>query len=249
MLRCVQTATRMPLRGHAAVTAEPEEREQMASATTTKWQFSGEYFENCNCDIVCPCLFSVNAPMTSQPTAGACEVAFGFHVDRGPYGDVNLDGLNAAIMARTPGAMAAGDWSVALYLDERADEAQRQALQTIFTGPGGRVMGALAPLISTVLGVKAAAITFHQDGRKRSLEISWTWLTWPSMRSRASCPTRRSGPPTRILSNRRVSRWPSATPEAPGKTTACAGTTPARTRTMRHQLVQLLTRLDLALIA
>ncbi len=136
-----------------------------------EWQFSGEYFENCNCDIVCPCLFSVNAPMTSQPTAGACEVAFGFHVERGQYGDVNLDGLNAAIMARTPGAMAAGDWSVALYLDERADEAQRQALQTIFTGQAGGVMGALAPLISTVLGVKAAAITFHQDGMKRSLEI------------------------------------------------------------------------------
>jgi hypothetical protein len=141
------------------------------SSTQTRWQIAGDYFENCNCDVVCPCLFSPNAPLTSMPTAGACEVAFGFHVDRGSYGDIPLDGLNVALAARTPGVMAEGNWSVALYLDERADEQQRQALQAIFTGSVGGPVAALAPLISTVLGVKTVPITFHKEGQRRSVEI------------------------------------------------------------------------------
>jgi hypothetical protein len=135
------------------------------------WQFTGDYFENCNCDIVCPCLFSPNPPFTSQPTAGACEVAFLFHIDQGRYDATPLDGLNVALIARTPGAMAQGNWSVALYMDERADEPQRQALQAIFTGAVGGPIAALTPLISTVLGAKAVPITFHKEGKRRSVEI------------------------------------------------------------------------------
>src|SRR5579859_7768048 len=143
----------------------------VATQTQVRWQIQGEYLENCNCDVVCPCLFSPNAPMSSTPTQGACEVAFGFHIDRGAYGDVTLDGLNAALIARTPGPMAQGDWSVALYLDERADEAQHGALQAIFSGAAGGVPGALAPLISTVLGIKAVPITFIKEGMRRAVEI------------------------------------------------------------------------------
>lgn len=141
------------------------------ATTQTRWQITGDYFENCNCDVVCPCLLSPNQPLTSRPTAGACEVAFGFHIDRGSYGAATLDGLNVAMIARTPGPMAQGNWSVALYLDERADEQQYQALQAIFTGAVGGPLSALAPLISTVLGVKALPITFRKEGKRRSVEI------------------------------------------------------------------------------
>jgi hypothetical protein len=139
--------------------------------TAPRWQFTGEYFENCNCDVVCPCLMSTGAPLTARPTKGACEVAFGFHIDRGRFDDIPLDGLNAAMVARTPGPMADGDWSVALYVDERADARQREALQAIFTGTAGGPVGALAPLVSTVLGVKAVPIRFRVDGKRRSVEI------------------------------------------------------------------------------
>src|SRR5260370_20939653 len=98
------------------------------ASTQTRWQIAGDYFENCNCDVVCPCLFSPNAPLTSKPTAGACELPLGFHVDRGDYGGVTLDGLNVVLIARTPRPMAVGTGSVRLYLYERADETQRQAL-------------------------------------------------------------------------------------------------------------------------
>jgi hypothetical protein len=142
-----------------------------SSASATRWQFAGDYFENCNCDVVCPCVFSTKPQLTAQPTQGVCDVAFGFHIERGRFGDVPLDGLNVAMMAHTPGPMADGNWTVALYLDERADEQQRQALQAIFTGQAGGTMGEFVPLIGNLLGIKFTPISFQKDGMRRSLEI------------------------------------------------------------------------------
>jgi hypothetical protein len=143
----------------------------MAETDGPAWSIRGEYFENCNCAIVCPCLFSPNAPLTSTPTEGACEVAFAFHLDQGRFGEVALDGLNAALIARTPGPMSEGNWTVALYIDERADQRQRDALQAIFTGAAGGVMAGFAPLIGEVLGVKAVPITYRLEGKRRAVEI------------------------------------------------------------------------------
>lgn len=143
----------------------------MADGNAPRWSISGEYFENCNCAVVCPCLFSTQAPPTAQPTEGACEVAFAFHLDRGTFGEVSLDGLNAAMIARTPGPMIEGNWTAALYVDERADDRQRDALQAIFTGQAGGVMGAFAPLIAEVLGVKTVPIRYAVEGKRRSVEI------------------------------------------------------------------------------
>lgn len=137
----------------------------------TRWQIAGDYFENCNCAVACPCLFSAAAPLTARPTEGACEVGLAYHIERGRFGDVALDDLNVVVMARAPGPMAEGNWSVALYLDSRADERQREALQAIFGGAAGGPLANLAPLISTVLGAKTAPITFSKDGKRRSVEI------------------------------------------------------------------------------
>ncbi len=143
----------------------------MAAPTVAQWEFTGDYFENCNCDVVCPCLFSPNPPMTSSPTEGHCDVGFGFHIDRGTYGGVALDGLNAAIVGRSPGPLAEGNLSVALYLDERANAGQREALQAILSGGAGGPMGVLAPMIGTILGVKAVPITYRIAGKQRAMEI------------------------------------------------------------------------------
>jgi hypothetical protein len=86
-------------------------------------------------------------------------------------GDVSLDGLNVGLIARTPGAMADGNWQVALYVDDRADDDQRGAVQAIFTGSAGGVMANLAPLIGEVLGVRSAAIHWRKDGKRRSIQV------------------------------------------------------------------------------
>ncbi len=140
-------------------------------AAQVQWHLSGDYFENCSCTVVCPCLVSKNQQLTSRPTEGACDVPLVFHVERGSYGGVSLDGLNVVLAAHIPGVMAEGNWSVAAYIDERADEKQTAALGAIFTGAAGGPMAALAPLIGKVLGVKKVPITYRIDGKKRSAEI------------------------------------------------------------------------------
>jgi hypothetical protein len=107
-----------------------------------KWQLTGDYFENCNCDVVCPCLASPAAPLTSRPSRGACDVALAFHIDQGSYGDVALDGLSVVLAAHAPGPMADGNWAVAAYIDERADDRQTAALGAIFTGADGGLRAA-----------------------------------------------------------------------------------------------------------
>jgi hypothetical protein len=137
----------------------------------TAWRLSGDYFENCNCSVVCPCLLSTNAQLTSKPTEGVCDVVLAFHIEKGKYGDVSLDGLNVAMVAHTPGPMANGNWTVAAYIDERANDQQTEALGAIFSGTVGGPMAAFAPLISTNLGAKKVPIEYRVDGKKRSAEI------------------------------------------------------------------------------
>src|SRR3954451_10796656 len=96
--------------------SNPDGRTRMAAQK--KWQLTGDYFENCNCDVVCPCLVSPSAPLTPRPTQGACDVAIAFHIDRGNYDGVPLDGLNVAVVGNTPGPMADGNWNLAAYIDE-----------------------------------------------------------------------------------------------------------------------------------
>lgn len=131
----------------------------------TPWKVNGTYFEACNCDAACPCVF------TSAPTSGECTALIAWHVDEGRYEDLQLDGLNAALFAHSAGHMLQTKWRVALYLDERANERQRDALGKIFSGQAGGPLGALGPLIGEVMGVKPAAIDYKVTGRQRSVKI------------------------------------------------------------------------------
>lgn len=142
-----------------------------ATTTANTWHLTGDYFENCNCDVICPCVASPLGPLAAQPTQGACEAPIAFHVETGSYGDVTLDGLNAVVVLRTPGPMAEGNAKVALYVDERADARQQEALTAIFSGQAGGPMGALAPLVSEILGVKTVPIRYQQETRHRSVEV------------------------------------------------------------------------------
>ena len=137
----------------------------------TAWRLSGDYFENCSCSVVCPCLISPKPQLTSKPTQGVCDVPLAFHINNGQYGDVRLDGLNVVVVVHTPGPMGEGNWTAAAYIDERADDKQTEALGAIFTGAAGGPMAVLAPLIATNLGAKKVPIKYQVDGKKRSAEI------------------------------------------------------------------------------
>lgn len=140
-------------------------------AAPAKWHLTGDYFENCNCDVVCPCLVSPAKPMTAQPTQGVCDVVLAFHIDKGTYGQVPLDGLNVAVIAHTPGPMGDGNWTLAAYIDQRANDDQTAAIGAIFGGSEGGPMAHFAPLVGRHLPPRKAAITYTIDGHARSVEI------------------------------------------------------------------------------
>jgi len=136
-----------------------------------KWELSGEYFENCNCAVVCPCLVSPLAPMTSKPTDGDCHVVIVFHIDKGKYDDVGIDGMNVVVIGESHGPMGNGNMTGAAYIDERANDKQMEALGAIFSGSVGGPMAAFAPLFGKNLGAKKAKISFNKDGHRRQSEI------------------------------------------------------------------------------
>ena len=129
------------------------------------WQLKGTYFEACNCAVACPCV------MLGAPSEGECKALVAWHVDEGKDGAVALDGLNVAIAVHAPGHMLETKWQVALYLDERASAAQKDALTRIFAGQAGGHPAVLASFVGDVLGVASVAIDYRAAGRKRSLAI------------------------------------------------------------------------------
>jgi hypothetical protein len=135
---------------------------------TPKWTISGDYFEACSCDSVCPCPTS---GLAARPTKGACDAGLVFHVERGSHGATRLDGLSFAVLLHTPGPMGAGNWTVGVVVDERASAAQRDALVAIGSGQGGGPMAAVGPLVTKFAGVETRPIRIERSGMRRSVSI------------------------------------------------------------------------------
>jgi len=130
-----------------------------------QWSLNGSYFETCNCETACPCVF------LSAPTTGDCTVLVAWHVDKGNLGNVGLNGLNVALAAHSPGHMLKVKWDAALYLDAKANEAQKNALMQIFGGQAGGHPAVLGSFIGKVLGAKSVNFNYSASGKKRSLSI------------------------------------------------------------------------------
>jgi hypothetical protein len=124
-----------------------------------QWKISGDYFEACSCDSVCPCPTS---GLAGRPTKGSCDAGLVFHIERGVHGTTSLDGLNFAVLLHTPEAMGAGNWTVGLIVDERATAAQREAIVAIGSGQGGGPMAAVGPLVTKFAGVESRPIRIER---------------------------------------------------------------------------------------
>ena len=139
-----------------------------------KWHLRGEYLENCNCELLCPCLLGPRndrGGAMARPTEGHCDVPIVFQIQEGAFGGTTLGGTHVALSVYTPGAMGEGNWIVALYLDERATPDQRSALERIFTGQAGGVMTRSAGFVATRLPTRVVPIEFGRQGRRRWAKI------------------------------------------------------------------------------
>jgi hypothetical protein len=97
-----------------------------------RWSFKSETYDNCNCDINCGCQFNLPS------TRGHCQSAFIGRVVEGHYDDAPLVGLNWAALYKWPGEIKDGNGRRQIIIDQRADEAQRIALEAIISGRAGR---------------------------------------------------------------------------------------------------------------
>jgi hypothetical protein len=132
------------------------------------WRLEGTYFENCNCDMACPCTLS---GFTAPADNDRCNVVLIFHIDSGEVDGIDVSGLTVAMAADTPPVMGEGNWRVGLFMDAAASAGQAEALGAVFGGQKGGPFEALAPLISEMLGMETAPIEYADDGRRHRVKI------------------------------------------------------------------------------
>lgn len=132
------------------------------------WRIEGTYFENCNCDMVCPCSTS---GLTARGDGDRCNVMLAFHVERGDVNGVDVGGLNVAVVADTPALMSEGGWKMGVLMDAAASPEQADALGAVFGGQLGGPMEGLGPLIGEMLGMESRAIAYEDEGREHSIQI------------------------------------------------------------------------------
>jgi len=132
------------------------------------WAISGTYLEACNCDAICPCR-TVGGRKGGRSTYGTCMGALSWRIEKGEAGEVPLSGLNVVLVLRYEDDEPGSPWDFFLYLDDRADEFQRDALEAIFLGRLGGTPRKQFPWAfksSNLLGVRAARIEIeHLPGR------------------------------------------------------------------------------------
>ena len=138
----------------------------------TKWSFEADYLQACNCDYGCPCEFS------APPTHGWCDGMGAWRIRTGTFGDVSLSGLGLAFAAHWPKAIHEGNGTVCIFVDEKANSAQREALLKIASGQAGGVpFEIIATTFSKILEPKFVPFRFEMNGRDSSVKIGDAAMT------------------------------------------------------------------------
>ena len=128
------------------------------------WKIDGQYFENCSCDVPCPCTVSLDMGADRD----RCNAFLVFQVESGEVDGVDVSDLTVAAMIETPKVMSEGNWRLGVLIDDRASDEQADKLGAVFGGQLGGPMEALAPLVAEPLGVERVAMEVrHENGTHR----------------------------------------------------------------------------------
>ena len=126
------------------------------------WKIKGDFVLSCNCTVFCPCVISLGQ---HEPTEGRCQGWAGIKIDEGFHDDTDLTGVKAGLLLDIPGPLARGNWTAALYVDEKASIYAVKALTRIFSGKAGGSTGLLKILVGSFLGVRTEPILYEiRDG-------------------------------------------------------------------------------------
>ncbi len=129
---------------------------------TENWKIKGDFVLSCNCTVFCPCVISLGQ---HEPTEGRCQGWAGVQIDEGFHDDTDLTGVKAGLLLDIPGPLARGNWTAALYVDDKASIYAVKALTRIFSGKAGGSTGLLKILVGSFLGVRTEPILYDiKDG-------------------------------------------------------------------------------------
>src|SRR4026208_796383 len=129
-------------------------------APISSWHVVGDWFDVCKCNIPCPCTFA------QAPSYGDCDGILAYHIRQGHYGDVPLDGLNLVGVGHFVGNIWGGETKATMgfFMDQRASEPQRAALQLIWGGRAGGFPAIFAELIGEMRGIEFAPVVVEVAG-------------------------------------------------------------------------------------
>jgi hypothetical protein len=135
-----------------------------------RWLFKSETYDNCSCAVNCGCQF--NLPSTH----GYCQSAFVGNIVEGHFNDIPLARLKWAALYKWPGEIADGNGKRQTIIDERADDAQRVALETIISGgacePLSNLFAVFASTCSEVCETLFLPIDLEADLDARTASVS-----------------------------------------------------------------------------
>jgi hypothetical protein len=97
------------------------------------------------------------------------------NISEGNFDDTDLGGLRWAVAVHWPKALHDGNGTGEVYIDESANDAQREALGTILSGQaGGPLFEILASILTTVEGPYFVPIEweFDQEGRTARMAVA-----------------------------------------------------------------------------
>jgi len=118
------------------------------------YSLRGTLLEACSCNVLCPCWIG------EDPDKGTCDAFVAYHFDKGAINGVDISGLSMVNVCKIPGnVLTPKSWNVLVLVDDRASDAQFQALQDAYFGKLGGPLADLAQLVGAVLAVERVPIT------------------------------------------------------------------------------------------
>lgn len=134
------------------------------------YRIAGSYYEACNCEAICPCRRQ-NGVDGGLSTYGNCDFILSWKILSGHFDDTDLNGLSVCMAGTYHDDEEGSPWSVFIYVDEAASEAQFQAISQIFQGKAnGNIL--FTSNISKVLGVKPARIVLDHQAGEETIKVA-----------------------------------------------------------------------------
>ena len=166
--RCNPTAMAWPTIGR-----DPTERgsvmttpERTPAATGVVYDLEGTLLEACSCLAVCPCWVG------QDPDGGSCDAVNAYRFERGTIRGVDVSGLSFINVVHIPGnVLVPGSWQVVSFVDDRASDAQFEAILDAYHGRLGGPLADLAGLVGEVMAVERTPIIHEIREGRGSLRI------------------------------------------------------------------------------